>query len=112
MRRLIRWFVCKYIREHMGHVHATDRDAIFYAIGQGMKEEFTEDNFNTRLNYTVLQLVTNDPEAVRGYIHMGKRLYHDTHSAALCAADAVREAMRNVPTPEWRRKQLEAENLL
>ena len=58
MRRLIRWWVARYIRNHMGHFHAAERDAV---------------------------------------------------SAAKCAEGGVMEAMQNVPVPEWRRKELEAQ---
>jgi hypothetical protein len=109
MRRLILWFVTRYIRSHMSHCHAAERDAIFRAIGEGIKESFYEDNFNTRLQFTVTELTYNMPEALTGYYHMGHILYHDAYSAGKCADAGVREAMRNVPIPEWRRKELEAQ---
>lgn len=111
MRRLIRWWVARYIRNHMGHFHAAERDAIFRAIGEGIRSEFTEDNFNTRMNFTVLELTKNMPEAVDGFHHLGKRLYHDTYSAGQCAEAGVREAMQKVPVPEWRRKELEEKGI-
>lgn len=109
MRRLIRWWVARYIRNHMGHFHAAERDAIFRAIGEGIKAEFTEDNFNSRMWFAVNELTKNMPEALNGFPHMGKRLYHDAVSAAKCAEGGVMEAMQNVPVPEWRRKELEAQ---
>lgn len=106
MRSLMRWLVARYIRTHMDHSHREERDAIFRAIGEGVRETFYEDNFNTRLNFVVLELTKNTPEAVDGFRHMGKRLYHDAVSAANCALDGVLEAMSEVPVPEWRQEEL------
>ena len=109
MRRLIRWWVARYIRNHMGHFHAAERDAIFRAIGEGIKAEFTEDNFNSRMWFAVNELTKNMPEALNGYHFLGKRLYHDAITAAKSAEGGVMEAMQNVPVPKWRQDEAAGE---
>ncbi len=106
MRAFFRWLVTWYIRNHMGHEHRPERNAIFRAIGEGIQNTFTEDNFNTRMNFAVLELTKNMPEALDGVRHMGKRIYHDAVTAAKCAEAGVLEAMASVPVPEWRQKEL------
>lgn len=104
MRRLLRWWVARYIRNHMGHEHRAERNAFLRAIGEGVQQTFTEDNFNTRLNFVILELTKNTPEALDGYRVMGKRIYHDSVSAANSARSAVMEAMADVPVPYWRQE--------
>lgn len=91
MRRFIRW------------------DAIFRAIGEGMQKAFWEDNVYTRLNFTALQLVKNDPQAC-GYHFHGKRLYPDAINAAESMASGAREAMQDNPLSHWRKERMERGN--
>ena len=44
---MIRRFVLRYIREHMAHDFYGTRCAIFAAVADGMRKEFTEDNEST-----------------------------------------------------------------
>lgn len=103
---MIRWLVTRYIRRSMCHERQADRDAIFRAIGEGIKETFTEDTFNGRMWFAVHELTKNMPEAVDGFRLMGKRIYHDAVNAAKSAEGGVMEAMQDVPVPDWRKEEL------
>jgi hypothetical protein len=59
---MIKNFVLNYIRTHMSHETMNDRAEIFQAINEGCASAFTEDNLQTRISWTVGELVRNDPE--------------------------------------------------
>ena len=46
----------------MSHETPSDRSDIFRAINEGCAAEFTEDNLQTRISWTVGELVRNDRE--------------------------------------------------
>jgi len=59
---MIKRFVLNYIRNHMSHETMNTRCEIFQAINEGCKTSFYEDNLQTRLSWTVGELVRNDTE--------------------------------------------------
>ena len=59
---MIKNFVLKYIRAHMSHETMTERDEIFQAINEGCASAFTEDNLQSRISWTIGELVRNDAE--------------------------------------------------
>ena len=59
---MIKRFVLNYIRAHMSHETMTARAEIFQAINEGCASAFTEDNLQSRISWTVGELVRNDAE--------------------------------------------------
>ena len=62
--KLIRNFVVNYIKKSIAHSHRQDRDAIFKAVNDGMREEFNEDNIHTRVYCTIKWLLLQDTEFI------------------------------------------------
>ena len=54
--------VLNYIRNNMSHETMDTRREIFRAINEGCSKAFTEDNLQSRISWTVGQLVENDRE--------------------------------------------------
>lgn len=61
IRKLIRKFVCNYIKNNMSH--ADNRNHIFTALNDGMYQTFNEDNIHARLGNTVEWLLMCDEVA-------------------------------------------------
>jgi len=59
---VIKRFVLNYIRTHMSHETMYTRGEIFQAINEGCAAAFTEDNLQSRISWTVGELVKNDQE--------------------------------------------------
>jgi hypothetical protein len=59
---MIRKFVLYWIRTHMSHETPSARTDIFRAINEGCAAAFTEDNLQTRISWTVGELVRADRE--------------------------------------------------
>ena len=59
---MIKRLVLNYIRTHMSHETPSDRNDIFRAINEGCAVAFTEDNLQTRISWTVGELVRADRE--------------------------------------------------
>lgn len=109
MKSLIRYFALKFIRESMAHERSDDRKLVFAAINEGMRTQFYEDNSQTRLNFTVLNLVENGEE-FHPYRHLGHTIHPDAISHAEAARDAVMEAMKDNELTEWRKDIIAREN--
>jgi len=50
----------------MSHKYSDDRNLIFRAISEGMKGEFTEENYQTNLFSTITWFLKNDSRFIEG----------------------------------------------
>ena len=62
LKKWIRRIALSYVRKSMSHENRDDRDAVFAAINEGMRREFSEDNIHTRVYSVIGNLLRNDPE--------------------------------------------------
>lgn len=61
---MIKRFVLNYIRNHMSHTWANDRNDILRAVNQGCQEAFNEDTPAGRISWVVGELVKNDDQFI------------------------------------------------